>query len=81
MLSLFLSDYSNYDDYNDYDDCNDYDDYLIFTIIQVVKTIKAVKAAKTEYSVEMLDTEISRWQAFDAGKPPGRHPPNNYNEF
>ena len=36
-------------------------------VVKVVKAIKAVKVVKKEHSVEMPDTEIPRWQAFDAG--------------
>ena len=44
------------------------DNNNIVKVVKVVKAIKAVKVAKKEHSVEMPDTEISRWQAFDAGK-------------
>ena len=40
----------------------------IMLVISNIQAIKAVKVAKKECSVEMPDTEISRWQAFDAGK-------------
>ena len=45
--------------------------------VKLVKAINAIKPVTKERSVEMPDTEISRWQAFDAGKHLAQRRPEN----